>query len=218
VPVLQVADLAVSYRSIQVFRDFDLSVEAGESVAIIGPSGSGKSSILACITGMLEPTSGRVEIAGQFLGDLNSTGRARIRREHLGLMYQSPHLLPELTVIENVAVLMLLDGMDRADALAVARHWLKQVGLEDHEHKRVGEVSGGEGQRIAVARALARPKIQLLIADEPTASLDARNAALIADLILKCAEESNAGVVLATHDLSVAKKCSRVFDLTGISV
>lgn len=216
-PVMQVQGLAVRYGTHEVLTNFSLAVAAGESVAIMGPSGSGKSSLLACITGMLRPSAGTVEVAGHAISALGANDQAKIRRQQIGLIFQSPDLLPELSVIENVALLMLLDGLARSQALALAAERLAEVGVSGHQHKRVDQISGGQAQRVAVARALARPQVRLLVADEPTASLDATNAAAITDLILQCAAKTQAGVILATHDRAVAAKCDRTINLALVN-
>ena len=210
---ISVDGLEVKYGSATVLAGIDLTVSAGECVALMGPSGSGKSTLLACITGTQRPSGGRVQVGSHVMSELNTSNRARIRRTSMGLMFQTPDLLPELSVEENVALAMLFDGVPRNQALTSARASLEAVGLQQHGGKRVDEVSGGEAQRIALARALVRPEMDLLIADEPTASLDAANAQRITKLILSRVRVTGATALLATHDESVAGACDRVVRL-----
>jgi putative ABC transport system ATP-binding protein len=210
---LVVSGLSAGYGSLPVLTEFDMSVAPGEVVALMGPSGSGKSTLLACATGMMRPTSGRVQLGGCVISELNPTGRARARRRSMGLVFQSPDLLPELTVSENVALTLLFDGVSRGRAIAAAEKCLMLVGLAGHGQKRVDEISGGEAQRVALARALVRPEVQLIVADEPTASLDADNAVLITDLLLSHARSMGAGALVATHDPVVAAACDRTLRL-----
>ncbi len=212
-PVLQIEGLSVTYGTEKVLYNINLRVERGEAVAIMGPSGSGKSSLLGCITGVQRPSAGRVWVADRDMSALGVSGRARARREIMGLISQNPDLLPELTVIENVALLLLLDGVTRTQALELAAERLAQVGLSEHGHKRVDQISGGQAQRVSVARAVVRPDLRLLVADEPTAALDAVTAAGVTAILLECAHALGAGVILATHDLSVAGQCDRIIRL-----
>jgi putative ABC transport system ATP-binding protein len=210
---LDVRDLSVRYGSDVVFSGLDLSVGKGESVALIGPSGSGKSSLLACVTGMMLPTAGSVTVAGQEVSSMSTRARATFRRTNLGLVFQEADLLPELSVVENVALTLLFDGVARSTALAGAREVLESVGLQEHAEKRTDEISGGQAQRVALARALVRPEMQILVADEPTASLDADNAARIIGLLLERCRQVGAGALVATHDPAVATRCDRVHEL-----
>ncbi|MGL5830428.1 MAG: ATP-binding cassette domain-containing protein, partial [Angustibacter sp.] len=160
-PAVEVSRLEVRYGSLVVLRGFDLQLAAGESVALMGPSGSGKSSLLSCVTGMLKPSAGEVRIAGECMSSAGLAGRARFRRSMIGLIQQNPQLLPELTIAENVAVVLLFDGVARGNALTVAEDCLARVGLAGLGGKRIDEVSGGQAQRVALARALARPEIKV---------------------------------------------------------
>ncbi|MDQ2758636.1 MAG: ATP-binding cassette domain-containing protein [Actinomycetota bacterium] len=212
--MLSVRDLEVRYGSTTtVFSGLGLEIRAGEAVAVMGPSGSGKSSLLACVTGMLVPSTGQVEVGGRVISMMSSSQRAAVRREALGLVYQGADLLPELSVEENVALTILFDGQGRARALTRAREALAQVGLAEHAGKRTDEISGGQAQRVALARALIRPSMQLLVADEPTASLDAANARQMTGLLLERTRACGAGALVATHDRSVADACDRVVEL-----
>ncbi|QRO86960.1 ABC transporter ATP-binding protein [Kytococcus sedentarius] len=205
--------LGIHYGETVVVEGFSLRVEPGECLALMGPSGSGKSSILSCLVGMQKPTSGTVTVAGREVSSLNSGQRARVRRELIGVTYQSPGLLPELSIEENVAVTLLFDGTPRGAALEKARESLAQVGLSGHEGKRVDEISGGQAQRVAIARALVRDSARVLVADEPTASLDQDNAREIALLLTQRIRSRQLAGVLATHDPLVADLFDRTVDL-----
>lgn len=208
--MLSVRELGISYGATIVLSGLDLSLARGEAVAVMGPSGSGKSSLLACVTGMMLPTHGRVEVAGHVVSEMKASARTSIRRTTLGLVFQDPDLLPELNVEENVALTLLFDGYRRDRALAQARQALADVGLEEHAAKRTDEISGGQAQRVALARALVRPEMSLLVADEPTASLDAANAHKMIDLLLARTRAVGAAALIATHDRAVAEACDRV--------
>lgn len=215
-PILVVDKLSVAYGELTTFRDLDLEVKAGDAVAVIGPSGSGKSSLLNCVVGTLLPASGSVTVCGTELTRLSAAGRARVRRELIGVTFQDPDLLPELSIVENVAITMLFDGVPRDQARAAARRSLEAVDVESHVDKRTDEVSGGEAQRIALARALARTTIRLLVADEPTASLDAANAARVADLIVCRTRDLGIATIVGTHDDRIAERCDRIVDLRSV--
>lgn len=208
--MLAVRDFGVSYGATTVLSGIDVSLVRGQSLAVMGPSGSGKSSLLACVTGIMLPTTGRVEVAGHILSEMTASARASLRRSVLGLVFQDPDLLPELSVEENVALTLLFDGIHRDRALDQARQALADVGLEEHAAKRTDQISGGQAQRVALARALVRPQMSLLVADEPTASLDAANAHRVIDLLLARTRAVGAAALVATHDVAVAEACDRI--------
>lgn len=194
-----------------VLRSVDLRVGAGSSLAVTGPSGSGKSTLVACLAGLVQPTSGEVVVDGRVVSGLSEVGRARFRRERLGLVFQDPELFEELSVTENAALSLMFAGVPRAQALTRAVAALEAVGMGELGSAFPRTLSGGEAQRVAVARALATDRA-VIVADEPTASLDAANAAAVSDLLLDaCAR--GAAVVLATHDPEVAARCDAVLDL-----
>jgi putative ABC transport system ATP-binding protein len=191
---------------VEILRDVDLLIEAGERVAVVGPSGSGKSSLISVAAGLEAPTSGHVHLLGQELSTLDEDARARLRRGRVSLIFQSFHLLPNMTAEENVAAPLEIAG--RRDAMKIAREWLLRVGLSKRTQHYAHQLSGGEQQRVAIARALA-PQPELVFADEPTGNLDAVNAAQVTDLILDLAQESGAALLLVTHDAAFAARADR---------
>ena len=190
----------------QILRGADLEVAPGERVAVVGPSGCGKSSLIAVAAGLERPTGGRVWLLGEDLARLDEDGRARLRRGRVSLVFQSFHLLPNMTAEENVAAPLEIAG--EAGAGSTARTWLERVGLANRARHYPRQLSGGEQQRVALARALAaRPR--LLFADEPTGNLDAANAAAVADLMFALVAETGAALVLVTHDPMLAARAER---------
>ena len=197
---------------VEILRDLELVVRAGERVAVTGPSGSGKSSLIAVAAGLERPSAGGVRLFGQDLGRLDEDGRARLRRGRVSLVFQAFHLLPNMTAHENVAAPLEIAG--RADAGAVARDWLDRVGLSPRRSHYPHQLSGGEQQRVALARALAgRPT--LLFADEPTGNLDADNAAHVVELMFDLVAETGAALVLVTHDPALAARADRILGMQG---
>ncbi|WP_419814031.1 ABC transporter ATP-binding protein [Glacieibacterium sp.] len=196
--------------AVQILRGIDLSVAAGERVAILGPSGSGKSSLMAILAGLERATSGKVEVAGSDFTTLDEDGLARARRGRIGIVLQAFHLIPTMTALENVAVPLELAG--RADALGTARAELEAVGLGHRLTHYPSQLSGGEQQRVAIARATA-PGPVLLFADEPTGNLDATTGGGIVELIFDRAARSGATLVLITHDVSLAARCDRIIEM-----
>ena len=191
---------------VEILKDVDLTVMEGERVAVIGPSGSGKSSLIALAAGLERPTAGLVRLFGQDLAHLDEDGRARLRRGRVSLVFQSFHLLPNMTAEENVAAPLEIAGA--RDAMNIAHAWLERVGLSARRRHYPPQLSGGEQQRVALARALAaRPA--LLFADEPTGNLDAANAAAVTDLMFDLIAEVGAALVLVTHDPALAARVDR---------
>ena len=191
---------------VQILRGVSLDVAPGERVAVTGPSGSGKSSLIAVAAGLERPTSGVVRLFGQDLGPLNEDRRARLRRARVSLVFQSFHLLPSMTAEENVSA--PLEIARAPDAMKTAREWLGRVCLSSRLTHYPHQLSGGEQQRVALARALAaRPS--LLFADEPTGNLDAANAAHVAELMFALVKEMGAALVLVTHDPALAAQADR---------
>jgi putative ABC transport system ATP-binding protein len=196
-------------REITVLRDITFELEAGRMLAITGPSGSGKSTLLGLLAGLDRPTSGRVLLDGHDLSVLGEDERARIRAERVGFVFQSFHLIPTLTALENVQVPLELRG---EDARGRASELVERVGLQDRAHHYPAQLSGGEQQRVAVARAFVnRPK--LLFADEPTGNLDAANGQNVVALLAELNRELGTTVVLVTHEPELAARADRVLRL-----
>ena len=192
---------------VHVLRGIDLAIPRGEAVGLVGPSGSGKSTLLMTLAGLERADSGKVVIDGQDLSTLNEDGLARFRGRRIGIVFQSFHLIPTMTALENVAVPLELGGRD--DAYERAERELVSVGLGHRLSHYPGQLSGGEQQRVALARALA-PDPAILVADEPTGNLDEATGQQIIDLLFRLKEERGSTLVLVTHDLSLAKRCDRM--------
>ncbi|QOC21112.1 lipoprotein-releasing ABC transporter ATP-binding protein LolD [Wenzhouxiangella sp. AB-CW3] len=216
--VIQARALTRTYvqgdTSLHVLRGIDLDIAPGESVAIVGASGVGKSTLLHLLGGLDKPTSGQVFVSGADMASGDEKQRARIRNRHLGFIYQFHHLLPEFSALENVAMPLLIGKQPAEQATEAARELLETVGLGERLHHKPGELSGGERQRAAVARALInRPAC--ILGDEPTGNLDERNAAQVYDLMLNLNREFRTSVVLVTHDPQLAKRMDRRLEMTG---
>ena len=212
--ILKCENLTKTYTGldVSVLSGIDLAVNAGEQVAIVGTSGSGKSTLLHLLGGLDEPTSGKVAILGHDLAGLNETKKGELRNENLGFVYQFHHLLPEFTALENVAMPLMIRRMPREQALTLAAEKLKMVGLVHRLEHMPGEMSGGERQRAAVARALVtHPKC--ILADEPTGNLDRTTANTVFDLLLELNSALNTSLIVVTHDLSLSAKLKRQYKL-----
>ena len=215
-PLLQLSQVALTLPSaagpVAILRGVDLDVAAGERIAVVGPSGSGKSSLIAVAAGLEQPTGGTVHLFGEDLSRLNEDRRARLRRGRVSLVFQAFHLLPNMTAEENVAAPLEINGA--RDAGATAANWLDRVGLAERRRHYPHQLSGGEQQRVALARALAaRPA--LLFADEPTGNLDAENAALVANMMFALVAEVGAALVMVTHDAALAERAGRRVTMAG---
>jgi len=211
--VLTASGLARRYPGgVQALRGIDLTVAAGESLAIMGPSGCGKSTLLQLLGGLDRPTAGTVTLSGSPLSTLSGAALARRRRREIGFIFQAHNLLSTLTAAENVALPLILDGLPEGERQARALALLETVGLREQADQLPDQLSGGQRQRVAIARALAhRP--QLLLADEPTGSLDSASAARIATLLTALAHDEGLALALVTHDPTVAARCDRVLHL-----
>ncbi len=193
-----------------ILDDVSLAVAAGETVAVVGASGAGKSTLLALLAGLDEPSAGSIWLQGIELSALDEDGRAAARARHVGFVFQSFHLIPSLTALENVMLPLELAG--RADARATARAVLQQVGLGPRLGHYPKQLSGGEQQRVAIARAfVTRPAV--LFADEPTGNLDSATGARVIDLLFDLNAANGTTLVLVTHDREIARRCSRVIEL-----
>jgi putative ABC transport system ATP-binding protein len=195
---------------VHILKDISLHIGRGEAIGLVGPSGSGKSTLLMVIAGLERPDSGSVLVAGSDLGAMDEDQLARFRGRNVGIVFQSFHLIPTMTAIENVAVPLELAGV--ANAFAVAREELAAVGLSDRLSHYPAELSGGEQQRVALARALA-PSPSILIADEPTGNLDEATGRQIVDLMFAGHAERRTTLVLVTHDAALAARCDRIVRL-----
>jgi len=199
--------LASLAGEVNVLRGIDLAIAQGETLGVVGPSGSGKSSLLMIMAGLERPSSGVIRVAGHDLGGLDEDGLARFRRDRIGIVFQSFHLIPTMTALENAAVPLELAG--RRDAFATAAEALRRVGLGTRFDHYPGQLSGGEQQRVALARAfVARPK--LLLADEPTGNLDGATGRAVVDLLFELNRDFGTTLVLVTHDDGLAGRCHRV--------
>jgi putative ABC transport system ATP-binding protein len=206
--IVEARDLVKSFGETPALRGASLAVRRGEIVAVMGPSGSGKSTLLHCLAGILVPEHGEVWFDGQRLDTLSDERRSALRRDRFGFMFQSGQLVPELTAEQNVALPLLLSGTRRGPAMTAARKWFGILGLDGLEYRRSGELSGGQAQRVALARSLVASP-QVLFADEPTGSLDSVSGELVMDLLVAAAREHGATVVLITHDARVAAYADR---------
>jgi putative ABC transport system ATP-binding protein len=198
--------LGTGASSVHVLKGVSLDVAAGEATGIVGPSGSGKSTLLMVLAGLERVDGGTVKIAGELLNGRSEDQIAAFRGRNIGIVFQSFHLIPNMTALENVAVPLELAG--KRDAFAIAARELAAVGLADRVTHYPGELSGGEQQRVAIARALA-PEPRILIADEPTGNLDQGTGRQIADLLFAKAAERAMTLVLVTHDPALAARCDR---------
>ena len=192
---------------VHVLKAIDLAIDRGEAVGLVGPSGSGKSTLLMVIAGLEKPDTGMVTVAGTRLDNLGEDALARFRGRHIGLVFQSFHLVPTMTALENVAVPLELAG--RSDAFERAERELTVVGLKDRLHHYPAQLSGGEQQRVALARALA-PDPPILIADEPTGNLDEDTGSAIVELLIDQQRARGTTLIVVTHDLALAGRCDRI--------
>ncbi|HEY2068552.1 MAG TPA: ABC transporter ATP-binding protein [Rhizomicrobium sp.] len=213
-PAIQLEDIRLTLTSaagpVNILTGLSLTVGDGETVALLGPSGSGKSSLLMVAAGLEAPTSGRATIAGTDITRLGEDALARFRRDHVGIVFQSFHLIPTMTALENVAVPLELAGA--ADAFARAKAELETVGLGARLEHYPGQLSGGEQQRVALARAIA-PRPKVLFADEPTGNLDGQTGKDVADLLFALHARTGTTLFLVTHEEALARRCGRIVRL-----
>ncbi len=213
-PVLSLRNVALSLDGnagpVDILHDISLDVDSGETLGLVGPSGSGKSSLLMLMGGLEQASAGKISAMGEDLTAMNEDQLARFRRSHMGVVFQSFHLIPTMTALENVATPLELAGA--ADAFDRARAELEAVGLGNRVDHYPNQMSGGEQQRVALARASA-PRPRLLLADEPTGNLDEANGAAIIDLLLDLRDRHGATLIMVTHARDLAARCSRVIGL-----
>ena len=206
--LIEARDLELSFGATPALRGASLAADAGEMLAVMGPSGSGKSTLLYCLAGILQPSAGEVWFGGRRIDTLGETERSALRRDRFGFVFQSGQLVPELSAVENVALPLLLSGMRRASALAQARPWFGRLGLDGLEGRRSGELSGGQAQRVALARGLIKAP-DVLFADEPTGSLDSLTGEQVMGLLTAAARDQGSTVILVTHEPRVAAYARR---------
>ncbi len=215
-PVLSARALNKNYDSTRALADLSLDIRPGESVAVMGPSGGGKTTLLHCLAGIITPDSGQVllrldgsttDVAG-----LPDSGRSALRRSTFGFVFQQGLLIPELTALENVAVALMLLGVDRSSAEHSAAQWLAALGLGGMEGRRVGQLSGGQAQRVAIARAQVSGA-SIIFADEPTGALDSGTSEEVMDILLHSTTGTGKTLVVVTHDDDVARRCARTVRL-----
>ena len=206
--VLEACDLVKRFGSTEALRGITTGVRSGEIVAVMGPSGSGKSTLLHCLAGIVRPDTGTVTFEGRRIDNLGEGERTRLRRVSFGFVFQFGQLVPELPAIENVALPLLLDGTRRSHALAAAAAWFPKLGLDGLEGRRPGEMSGGQAQRVAVARALVlEPRV--VFADEPTGSLDSLAGEQVMEQLTGAARAAGTTVLLVTHEPRIAAYADR---------
>jgi putative ABC transport system ATP-binding protein len=207
-PIVEARDVHMSFGQTPALRGADVCVSAGEVLAIMGPSGSGKSTLLHCLAGILVPDSGEVHVNGRRLDTLPDAERSALRRTQFGFVFQFGQLVPELTAEENVALPLLLGGTHRTAALQTARQWFVRLDLDGLEKRRAGELSGGEAQRVALARGLVTEPT-ILFADEPTGALDSLLGEQVMNMLTSSARQQATTVVLVTHEPRVAAYADR---------
>lgn len=218
-PILSLSNVDLSLDGnagqVDILRDISLDVTAGETLGLVGPSGSGKSSLLMLMGGLEQATAGTITALGEDLTAMSEDGLARFRRHTMGVVFQSFHLIPTMTALENVATPLELAGMPDAFDRAAAE--LDTVGLGNRADHYPGQMSGGEQQRVALARASA-PRPRILLADEPTGNLDATNGAIIMNLLFDLRDRHSATLIMVTHSSELAARCDRVIALNDGSI
>ena len=212
--LLELKQITLNYKnyntSVEVIKGINLSIKNGEKVAVVGKSGSGKTSLIMLMAGLEKPTSGEIVFDNEVISNFNEDQLADIRKKKIGIVFQSFYLIPNYTALENVALILEINGVEKSKEKA--EELLVQFGLQDRLHHFPTQLSGGEQQRVAIARSMAvQPK--LILADEPTGNLDTENSDKISELLFQYANKNNSSFVLVTHDLKFAEKCDRVIKI-----
>lgn len=212
--LLELKQLTLNYKnyntSVEVIKGIDLKINSSEKVAVVGKSGSGKTSLIMLIAGLEQPTSGEIIFDQQLISTLNEDQLADIRKKKIGIVFQSFYLIPNYTALENVSLILEINSIDNSKQKA--KDLLIQFGLKDRLHHFPNQLSGGEQQRVAIARSMAvNPK--LILADEPTGNLDSENSQMISNLLFEYANKNQSSFVLVTHDLKFAEKCDRIIKI-----
>ena len=212
--LLELKQLTLNYKnyntSVEVIKGIDLKINSSEKVAIVGKSGSGKTSLIMLMAGLEQPTSGEIIFDQQLISTLNEDQLADIRKKKIGIVFQSFYLIPNYTALENVSLILEINGIDNSKQKA--EDLLIQFGLKDRLNHFPTQLSGGEQQRVAIARSMAvNPK--LILADEPTGNLDSENSQMISNLLFEYANKNQSSFVLVTHDLKFAEKCDRIIKI-----
>lgn len=206
--LIEAIEVVYDFGETPALRGANVAIREGEILAVMGPSGSGKSTLLHCLAGILVPKLGEIRLSGERVDTLAESARSALRRDTFGFVFQFGQLVPELSAEENVALPLLLGGVRRNEALVRAREWFGRLGIDGLERRRSGELSGGQAQRVALARGLvAHPKV--LFADEPTGSLDSLTGELVMELLVTAARQDGTTVVLVTHEPRVAAYADR---------
>ena len=199
-------------NSLEILNNIDFKLETSSSVGILGPSGSGKTTFLNILAGLDAPSSGKVFYKNINLNDIDDEKKASIRNNEIGFVYQFHHLLPEFTAAENVSIPMMISGIDKEEALSRSKDLLRKVSLQKRMNHKPSEISGGERQRVAIARSLANTP-SCLIMDEPTGDLDSYNAESVSEVIMGLVREFDLSVVIASHDASITQKLDKTFNM-----
>ena len=212
--LLELKQITLNYKnyntSVEVIKGIDLKINSGEKVAVVGKSGSGKTSLIMLMAGLEQPTSGEIIFDQQPISTFNEDQLADIRKKKIGIVFQSFYLIPNYTALENVSLILEINGIDNSKQKA--EELLIQFGLKDRLHHFPTQLSGGEQQRVAIARSMAvKPK--LILADEPTGNLDSENSQMISSLLFEYANKNQSSFVLVTHDLKFAEKCDRIIKI-----
>ena len=212
--LLELKQLTLNYKnyntSVEVIKGIDLKINSSEKVAVVGKSGSGKTSLIMLMAGLEQPTSGEIIFDQQLISTLNEDQLADIRKKKIGIVFQSFYLIPNFTALENVSLILEINSIDNSKQKA--EDLLVQFGLKDRLHHFPTQLSGGEQQRVAIARSMAvKPK--LILADEPTGNLDSENSQMISNLLFEYANKNQSSFVLVTHDLKFAEKCDRIIQI-----